>query len=134
VKLQPGADPSAIDEFCSKRKIELPLLLRKLLVSVNGFAYPGDQDMNGFTFWDLERLELTDRYDGGTHAFPGAQAYLLFCDYLGWSWAYAVRVKGEKHGEVVMVGTQDGSPLHLADSFEEFLRAYLDDAPVLYGS
>lgn len=134
LRLRRGLKPAMIRTLCAQRGIEIPSSLSQLVEAVDGFDAAGDQDERGFSFWPLERMERVDVFDGGVHRFPGSHWYLLFCDYLVWSWAYAIRIEGppESIGSIVIVGTADGTPIHVAASLDEFLEAYCDDKPALY--
>lgn len=136
LQLRPGLEPDAIAALCAKRGFEIPSPLTQLVEAADGFDPSGDQDERGFSFWPLERMERVDVFEGGEHGFPGSHAYLLFCDYLLWSWAYAIRIEGAPTsiGSVVMVGTADGTPFQVAANLDEFLEAYVEDKPVLYGA
>ncbi|MDP8905215.1 MAG: hypothetical protein M3N29_07860 [Chloroflexota bacterium] len=71
--------------------------------------------------------------EGGRHAFPGADSWYLFADYLGWSWAYAMHLTSEGGtAPVSAVGTADQRPVRIAASFDEFVDLYISDSDVLY--
>lgn len=129
----PPATSQEIREFESRHHIKFPLDLRGYFLTVNGFGPPNDQDRNGFSFWPLASLVAVSVFDGGRFAFPGAHECFLFADYLGWSWAYAIRLNSAGAvTPVCIVGTADGQPIWIADSFSEFVTLYVTDAPSLY--
>ena len=99
-----------------------------LWACVDGFGLPRDQDAEGFALWPLSRLVLAADIDGGRHVRSHDPAMVVFADYLGWCWAYAIAVDGQSadYGAVFLIGTSDGVPLRLAASFDDFLALYLD--------
>jgi len=48
---------------------------------------------------------------------------LVFADYLIWSWAFVIDVRGD--GSVSIIG--GGAPERVASSFGDFLRLFIDD-------
>jgi hypothetical protein len=76
---------------------------------------------------------LVDAFDGGRFASADTATLLLFADYLGWSWAYAIKVGSEGNSSVHIVGTVDGCPHRVADSFAEFAELYMTDDARIYG-
>ena len=117
----------------------LPADMRDYFAIVNGMVpvWPGDQDDKGFSFWPLERVrwvpeELANLSPQGV-AFPNCEDFYAFADYLGWSWAYAIRLAPSSGGnQVILIGKDE--PDLVADSFSEFVDVYLIDAPALYGA
>ena len=112
----------------------LPGPLVDFLAIADGFSDDGlGRDEEGFAFWPSERMELVDAYPGGAFSSSGTRKSLLFADYLDWSWAYAIRLDDEAGiGEVLMVGTADGTPFLVASNLEAFLEKYLVDDEALY--
>jgi hypothetical protein len=100
----------------------------------DGFGLPKEQDGNGFCFWPLSSMLLAIDVDGGCHVSGDAPDMVVFADYMTWSWAYAVVVdsRSAHFGAVFLVGTSDGIPQFVADSFDRFLKLYLMDSPLLY--
>jgi hypothetical protein len=126
------ATPESIDEFESRHGIRFPLDLRSFLEEVGGFDQGKDyQDARGFNFWPLSKISRVSDYNGHRFKFSGDRSYFLFCDYLDFSWAYAIRL-GEGKNDVVAVGTSDGKPKQVARSFTEFVIDYLRDDAALY--
>lgn len=132
VLLPPAAEQEIIS-FEKNNKINIPLDFRSYLRCVNGFdQYCGHQDARGFNFWPLQDIASLAGYDGGRYKFPGSSSkYFLFCDHLDFSWGYALSIDGSDH-QVILVGTRDGRPKVVANSFTTFVDAYLNDAPVIY--
>ena len=96
-----------------------------------------DQDEKGFSFWSLERVrwvpeELAEEAPVSP-SFPDAENFYAFADYLGWSWAYAIRLS-ELPGPAPVILIGKDSPALVARSFGEFVDLYLADSSALYGS
>jgi hypothetical protein len=118
-------------------KITLPHDLREYFLTVNGMApyWPGDQDDEGFSFWHLERIKTLaeEASSKGQRAWvAGPDTYLLFCDYLSWCWAYAIKI-GHQSGcgdGIYLVCCSE--PLKIADTFTDFTHLYLEKSDKLY--
>ena len=113
--------------------------MRKYFRRANGMkdTWPGDQDPNGFSFWPLSKVrwvpeELAET-SPHTSAFPGAEDFYVFADYMGWSWAYAIRLSSSQGKNlVILVGKE--LPELVAKSFSAFVDVYVIDSPALYES
>jgi hypothetical protein len=113
--------------------------MKEYFLLVDGMSawWPGDQDPKGFSFWPLARVrwapeEFAD-LSPPCSSFLGAEEFYVFGDYLGWSWAYAIKL-GVHAGDngVVLIGKD--IPELVAGSFSTFVELYLEDAPALYNS
>lgn len=133
--LRSGCTPEQLDAFEAHTGFVLPPDLRVFLALLDGRGSDG----NGFELWPLRDYESVADYEGGRHD-PGLDdphRYFVFCDYLVWSWGYAIRLSrpGEEDAgnPVVAVGVE--RIYQIADSFTEFMdlvrvdamRLYLDD-------
>lgn len=134
-----GCSAAAVTDFERRASIALPEDMREYFLLVNGMIpeWPGDQDEKGFSFWPLERVrwvpeELAEEAPLSS-SFPDAENFYAFADYLGWSWAYAIRLSGlPGPAPVILIGKD--TPELVASSFSEFVDLYLVDSPALYGS
>ncbi|HEV1994127.1 MAG TPA: SMI1/KNR4 family protein [Candidatus Acidoferrum sp.] len=134
-----GLSLQDIQAFETQHKVQMPADLRDYFLQLNGLAHgwPNDQDKNGFSFWQLSRVQtVVEAKKRHRHlpVFTGMEDYFIFSDYLQWSWAYAIRLTSEASGEnsVVIVGKE---PLQtVARSFSEFVDLYLADSSQLYGA
>jgi hypothetical protein len=132
VTLKGSATPGQIAFFEDSNKIQLPQDFREYLRLMDGFDQDKNyQDARGFNFWPLTKLAPVARYDGHRYSFANDDSYFLFCDYLDFSWAYAVCLRPGKN-DVVLVGTGNGVPKQVADSFTEFVDEYIRDDEALY--
>jgi hypothetical protein len=130
--LRAPATPKDIVSFEERHHVKLPPDLRGYFACTDGFDQKKDyQDARGFNFWPLKKLRRVSEFEDGRFGFPGDSWYFLFCDYLDFSWGYAISLKPGKN-DIILVGTRDGRPRHVANSFEEFVDAYLRDDDKLY--
>jgi hypothetical protein len=129
-----GCGPHEIDAFEARVGLRLPTDLREFLAVANGV----ERDSDGFSFWPLEMYETFEaqlmRHSPGSPFVAEPHEYYVFCDYLDWSWAYAIRLNGPHVlgaiNEVVPVGMMR---MHVvASSFSQFVDLYLEDSPLLY--
>lgn len=127
------AAPEEVIRFERLHGHTLPSEFRGYLQCVNGFDQAANyQDERGFNFWPLASLSSVSEYEGGKYHFSNDDDYFIFCDYLDFCWAYAISLDPST-SKVVMVGTKDGEPKTVADSFAEFVELYLKDDERLYG-
>jgi len=107
---------------------------RRYLLEVNGTR---DMDTNYFEFYPLDKLkkwtEVDPRFlDIPDHA-PDSfrpEDFLVFADYLQLCWGYAIRIDGEKRGEIIHWGMLSYSPI--CPSFSTFIELYLADDKRIY--
>ncbi len=132
LSIRPGCSLKSLDEFETRSGFVLPTDLREMLELTNG----SDQDDEGFQFWPLELYEsfTQSRHAAGCPPVEDAQQYYLFCDYLDWSWAYAIRLAkpGEQgvSNRVVPIGMNE--MFTVAGSFSVLVNLVLVDSPRLY--
>jgi len=134
-----GCPGAALEAFEKHAGVVLPDDLRNYFRLVNGMkdAWPGDQDPKGFSFWPLSKVrwvpEELAEMSPQTSAFPGAEDFYVFADYMGWSWAYAIRLSQSlEKNLVILIGKE--VPELVAESFSAFVDLYVIDSPALYES
>ncbi|HZH03056.1 MAG TPA: SMI1/KNR4 family protein [Myxococcaceae bacterium] len=134
LSIRPGTAPALLEGFEARSGLVLPSDLREFLELTNGV----DSDDHGFSFWPLEAYESFSRQHArhavGCPGVPEPDRYHVFCDYLHWSWAYAIRLgragDTDSGGRVVPVGMTQ--MFTVANSFTEFVDLYLNDSSGLY--
>jgi len=133
-----GVSEEGLRRFEKKYGITLSSVpdFREYLLSLDGMAQIGGQDCDekGFAFWPLSRIksvaEECSESKVETPRLDDIENYFAFADYMQWSWAYAIRVAPNQLGEILQFGTH--SPRIVADSFSQFVDAYLADSEQLY--
>jgi len=120
--------------FERKNKIVIPSDFKNYLMLVNGFNQSDNyQDDHGFNFWPIGKICSVPSFEEGRLIFNGASSYYIFCDYLDFSWAYAINFEPEKGGgTVIAIGTKNNVPTVVAKDFSEFVEIYLRDDDRLY--
>jgi hypothetical protein len=128
----------AITAFERQEQVVMPIDLREYWQTLDGMK-PGPRaargvDADGYSFWSLQRVTRLDRELAArspTTAAPKDPAdFYAFADYLDWSWAFAVRLRGPRPGQILIVGSS--TPRVVSATFSEFLELYLADAAALY--
>jgi hypothetical protein len=138
-----GASPAspcaekAIQEFEHRESVELPEDLRRIFLAANGMnlRFGLGKDNDGFSFWPLDHLvradvELLRRSPTSVQPTDPSDFY-VFADYMDWSWAYAVKLRGGRVGTVVLLGGL-GPVNEVASSLAEFVERYMSGASLLY--
>jgi len=82
------------------------------------------------TWWELDRIKsLEEEYEGSKYLkknpefLKDASSYIVFVDYLIWSWSWAICCKpGDNYGRIVQLL---GPIEFVSNSFEEFVQAYI---------
>jgi hypothetical protein len=126
----------ALRVFEVKHGVTFPEEFREYLANVNGMLQIGGQDSDGkgFAFWPLNRIRAVPDECAASKVkvpnFDEVESYFAFADYLQWSWAYAIALGTKRRGAILQFGTH--SPRIVADSFAEFVEAYISDAERLY--
>jgi cell wall assembly regulator SMI1 len=129
-RLRAPAPRREIEAFEETYNVTLPAEFAAYLECFDGFNQDDDnQDDTGFNFWPIAEICPVGGYDGGKYRFPSDEKYFLFCDYLDFCWAYAISFETSN---IVMVGTNSGKPIPVADSFAEFVSMYIRDDAQLY--
>jgi hypothetical protein len=132
-----GASSAALLAFEARHAVKLPSDMRDYLLQLDGTggSWPDDQDPKGFSFWQLIQIrpvndELASK---GLSALPGLERYFVFADFLTWLWAYAIQLDAKESlvNRVVLIGKDH--PIHVADSFSEFVDLYLQNSSRIYG-
>lgn len=124
--LQSPALLKAIKAFEAAHATSLPEDFSRYLRKTNGFDQSKKyQDINGFNFLPLQDIRQASAYEDGKYNFKGAERYYIFCDYLDFSWAYAIQFGDRTSERVLLIGAADGKPHQVAESFSAFLRMYL---------
>jgi hypothetical protein len=132
----PGVSEDAVLAFESKHGVAIPADFREYLLHVDGMSQVGghDCDEQGFGFWPLSRIKtVPDECAANNVQVPTLESvehYFAFADYMQWSWAYAISFEGRHGGKILQFGTL--SPRIIADSFAEFVEAYVHDSEQLY--
>jgi hypothetical protein len=134
VPVRAGCTEERLASFEAWAGARIPADLRELLAQANG----ADTDPEGFRFWPVESYSpVAEQMALHGYDWPridGSGSYLVFCDYMQWSWAYAIRFDGsgdaEPGGRVVPVGMNE--MFTVAESFSEFADLYLTDSERLY--
>ena len=117
-----------------KNKIVIPSDFKNYLLLVNGFNQSDNyHDDPGFNFWPIEKICSAHTFEDGRFSFSDSDFYYIFCDYLDFSWTYAINFSPEKRGDtVVAIGTKNNFPTVIAKDFSEFVEIYLRDDDRLY--
>lgn len=136
--IQKACEDDDIRSFETRYKIVLSPDIQEYFLNVNGMTtcFPGYQDEEGVSFWPLERMRTVaeDNEALGRRNFSLTEedSLFLFCDYVDWSWAYAVKTlpgTGAAEG-IYLVCCRD--PIKIADTFSDFVRMYLEQSDRLY--
>ena len=119
----------AIAAFEGRHGISLPPDFRSYLESLNGAQGGRDEMGNKHTisFWHLDEIEAED---------VGAVRVFSFADFLIDSHRYAIALSSQSgdSAPVFIYYSQGGTLIKIADSFSDFVRAYIaGDEEVLHG-
>ncbi|HEU4884101.1 MAG TPA: SMI1/KNR4 family protein [Longimicrobium sp.] len=133
VRMGAGCPASMLDAFEARTGRVLTADLRAFLGAANGVEWD-----DGFCFWPVEAFApfdpVAERYAPGCPRPSDAGSYFVFCDYLHWSWGYAIRMDRpedvEGGNEVVPIGMNE--MFAVAGSFAEFVELYLAGSDRLY--
>ncbi len=134
VSIQKPATQQEIFFFERKNKIVIPNDFKNYLLFVNGFNQSDNyHDDSGFNFWPIEKICNVHTFEDGCFSLSDSDSYYIFCDYLDFSWAYAINFAPEKGEDtVIAIGTKNGVPTIVAKDFSEFVEIYLRDDDRLY--
>lgn len=119
-----------LNKIETSMKIRFPKEFRILIENVADGFFNGHHDDNHFSFLNSQDYFKTR----GTLKKNEDGLYIVFIDYMHWSWGYAIYLKEEdqNYGGIFMVGTENGEPNKIADNVEEFLELYIEDSERLY--
>ena len=133
VEIMPPVSCEIIRDFEQSQQTTLPPDFVRYLKFANGFNQFGEyQDKNGFNFWPVDQIYRVSDYDEGRFNFESGDKYFIFCDYMDFSWGYAIRIDRSGPCDVVLVGSRNGSPESVASSFSDFMTLYLRNDPIIY--
>ena len=96
--IQKACEEDDVRSFETRHRIALPPDIREYFLNVNGMPpyYPGYQDKEGFSFWTLETMRtLAEDNEAAGRRYvrlTEEDSLFLFCDYMDWCWAYAVKI------------------------------------------
>jgi hypothetical protein len=96
----------------------------------NGTTEPSGTDHGWLTFWPAEELEPASGPAAGDKDFGHL---IVFADHGLSSWWYAIEAARED-GRTSRVYILAREPEVVSPSLEHFLRAAVEDDPILYGS
>jgi hypothetical protein len=126
IKLRPGASKSEVTAFEAKYGVCLPEDMREFFAVVNGFDNRDEweQDNDLQTFFSLEEIEPLKASAWGIAT--ATESYFVFADWSLSCHVYSVRLSKDcaESGAVVVVYD---SLVKVANSFGEFMQAYLED-------
>ena len=117
---RPGASEQALAAFEWRHGVALPADVAAFYRLADGLP-EGVLDDELIRFWPLDELRAAD----------GADDFFLFADWSYGAHRYAVRL-GDGPDQVALVA--DDRLEVIAGSFREFLEAYLQEAPSLFGA
>lgn len=132
--IQNPATQQEIALFERKNKAVISNDFKNYLILANGFDQSDNyHDEHGFNFWPIEQICNVHTFEDGRFSFSDSDSYYIFCDYLDFSWAYAINFAPEKGGDtVIAIGTKNNIPTVVAKNFSEFVEIYLRDDDRLY--
>jgi hypothetical protein len=136
--IQKACEEDDIRSFETRHKIALPPDIREYFLNVNGMTthFPGYQDEEGFSFWQLERMrtiaEENEALGRPFSILTEENSLFLFCDYLDWCWAYAVKILPGSGGAEGIYLVCCHNPIRITDSLSDFVRMYLERSDQLY--
>jgi hypothetical protein len=125
IKLRQGATESETAAYEAKYDVCLPQEMREFFAVVNGFDNRSGEEVDNdmITFFSLEEIKPLNALDWGIAS--SAESFFVFADWSISAHVYAVCLfkDGTATGPVVVVYD---SLVKVADSFGEFLQAYLE--------
>ena len=127
-----GATAAEIRDFESKHGVQLPLDMMHFFCHTDGMRDDDLDLVNYIRFWPIGELRtLVDELPEYSRRVDNPQGAYVFADHLYWSLGFVVWLAPElvPAAPVFLVG--DGPPVRVAESFAEFLKMYIEDAPGL---
>ena len=138
---RPGISQRKISSFEARYGVSLPEDFRDYFCTVDGME-EGLSDNALISFWPLDEVEPVTRrvvehsgipdYSGIAKKLKGADSYFAFADFLIWSHVYAIRI-GAPHEKNEIVWICGSHHSVIADSFSDFIKAYLKDPDDILG-
>lgn len=134
-----GKSVEYIEQMEKKNKIRLPQDLRQYYQCCNGMEalYPNFTDDAGFLFYPLEHLVSYDTEFGEKtefHKIVQNKQCIIFMNYLHKSWWYGILTEINENSEdysIIIIPNQERYKI-ITNSFQEFIKLYLEDSPILY--
>jgi len=122
-----GASPSDIAEFEGLHDVKLPADLRLFLLTANGMPFNEMDELTHINSLQHYRqiLSLVPTHSN----VPDAAAYFCFGDYNIEGSFYGIRLDRLNSATSIRVFWQDGDGWQCADSFEDFVRRYVEEGP-----
>jgi len=121
IEVNEGVPQGVLDRFEQKHRVSLPRDFREYLLTVNGMK-PGQTDENLVSFLALEVIDQTDN----VKELSADLVELVFAEFCIYSHSYVLRTPRSGEGCVV-IATDGKHEKQIAESFEQFIRQYLDD-------
>ena len=121
--LRPPLTEERLVSFEEGNGADLPAPVRSYLRTVDG----QDDPLDGFRFWPFDEWTTIEQgapaYSGGLEPLE----WFLFADYLVSSIGYAISLRkgSDRWGTIIALGGKEHD--FAAKSFEDFVRAYLND-------
>ena len=134
VEINAGVSEEQLTLFEGEFGVVLPQDLRGYFLCVNGMP-PEVVDDGMIRFWTLGEVkplrQAAPDYSDSRY-IKSPESVFLFSDYSMWAHAYAIRLGRipMEHNEVVIIGYK--SPMRVANSFSNFVNAYLTDKDLLH--
>ena len=124
IKLRPGVSENDVAQFEAKYNVRLPRDLGEYFAAVNGFDSPEQtSDGNCISFWGLDEVMPLKEY--WSTPVEGADSYFAFADWSLAAHLYAIRLSANVEDENRVIVVYDYRPITVANSFSEFVEAYL---------
>jgi len=126
IKLRRGATESETTAYEAKYDVCLPEDMREFFAVVNGFDNRNGEEVDSdmITFFSLEEIKPLNASDWGIAS--RAESFFVFADWSISAHVYAVRLLKDCTASGPVVVVYD-SLVKVADSFAEFMQAYLED-------
>ena len=126
IKLRRGATESETAAYEAKYDVCLPEDMREFFAVVNGFDNRNGEEVDSdmITFFSLEEIKPLNASDWGIAS--GAESFFVFADWSISAHVYAVRLLKDCTASGPVVVVYD-SLVKVADSFAEFMQAYLEE-------
>ena len=130
INVRRGATESEIAAYEARYQVCLPEDMREFFTVVNGFDNRDGEEVDNdmITFFSLEEIKPLKATDWGIAA--RAESYFVFADWSISAHVYALRLSKDCTASGPVVVVYDAL-VKVADSFTEFMRAYLEDNKVV---